>query len=132
MKVLIIGSRIPFPLHDGGAIATFNLLRGLCDIGIETTYISLNTNKHFVDESTLKKEFGFLKSIIPYKIDTSIKARKGLSLAQVINTTSKTIPTKRMMNDMVDMMRTKDIKIMGAILRYATLLVNGFYLCLAY
>ena len=49
MKVLIIGSRIPFPLHDGGAIATFNLLKGLTDIGIETTYISLNTLKHFAD-----------------------------------------------------------------------------------
>ena len=79
MKVLIIGSRIPFPLHDGGAIATFNLLKGLTDIGIETTYISLNTLKHFADQQTIQNEFGFLKSIIPYKIDTKIKPLKALA-----------------------------------------------------
>ena len=79
MKVLIIGSRIPFPLHDGGAIATFNLLKGLTDIGIETTYISLNTLKHFADQQTIQNEFRFLKSIIPYKIDTKIKPLKALA-----------------------------------------------------
>ena len=79
MKVLIIGSRIPFPLHDGGAIATFNLLKGLTDIGIETTYISLNTLKHFADQTTIQNEFGFLKSIIPYKIDTKIRPLKALA-----------------------------------------------------
>lgn len=78
MKVLIIGSRIPFPLHDGGAIATYNLLRGLSELGIETSYISLNTHKHFIDDNTLKKEFSFLKAIIPYKIDTSIQPLKAL------------------------------------------------------
>ncbi len=72
MKVLIIGSRIPFPLHDGGAIATFNMLKGLSHCGIETTFISLNTHKHFVDDSTLKKEFPFLKALIPFKINTGI------------------------------------------------------------
>ena len=79
MKVLIIGSRIPFPLHDGGAIATFNLLKGLTDIGIETTYISLNTLKHFADQQTIQNEFGFLKSIIPYQIDTKIRPLKALT-----------------------------------------------------
>ena len=79
MKVLIIGSRIPFPLHDGGAIATFNLLKGLTDIGIETTYISLNTLKHFADQQTIQNEFGFLESIIPYQIDTKIRPLKALA-----------------------------------------------------
>jgi glycosyltransferase involved in cell wall biosynthesis len=79
VKVLIIGSRIPFPLHDGGAIATFNLLKGLTEIGIETTYISLNTLKHFADQQTIQTEFGFLKSIIPYKIDTKIRPLKALA-----------------------------------------------------
>jgi glycosyltransferase involved in cell wall biosynthesis len=79
VKVLIIGSRIPFPLHDGGAIATFNLLKGLTDIGIETTYISLNTLKHFADQQTIQNEFGFLESIIPYQIDTKIRPLKALA-----------------------------------------------------
>ena len=73
MKVLIIGSRVPYPLHDGGAIATFNLLKGLSEIGIEVDFISLNTSKHFADEATINKQFGFLNSIKVRYIDTSIK-----------------------------------------------------------
>ena len=76
MKVLIIGSRIPWPLNDGGAIATYNLLKGLSELGIEVHYISLNTIKHFVDEATIAKEFSFLKAIKPFTIDTRISPFK--------------------------------------------------------
>lgn len=76
MKVLILGSRIPWPLHDGGAIATYNLLKGLSEIGVEVTYLSLNTKKHFVDENTIQKEFSFLKSIKNCFIDTGISLVK--------------------------------------------------------
>lgn len=78
MKVLIIGSRIPWPLNDGGAIATYNLLKGLSELGIEVHYMSLNTKKHFVDEATIAKEFSFLKAIKPFTIDTSISPIKAL------------------------------------------------------
>lgn len=78
MKVLIIGSRIPWPLNDGGAIATYNLLKGLSELAIEVHYISLNTKKHFVDEATIAKEFSFLKAIKPFTIDTSISPIKAL------------------------------------------------------
>ncbi len=76
MKVLIIGSRIPWPLNDGGAIATYNLLKGLSELGIDVHYISLNTIKHFVDEATIAKEFSFLKAIKPFTIDTRISPFK--------------------------------------------------------
>ena len=78
MKVLIIGSRIPWPLNDGGAIATYNLLKGLSELGIEVHYMPLNTKKHFVDEATIAKEFSFLKAIKPFTIDTSISPIKAL------------------------------------------------------
>jgi hypothetical protein len=78
LKVLIIGSRIPWPLNDGGAIATYNLLKGLSELGIEVHYMSLNTIKHFVDEATIAKEFSFLKAIKPFTIDTSISPIKAL------------------------------------------------------
>ena len=89
MKVLIIGSRIPWPLNDGGAIATYNLLKGLSELGIEIHYMSLNTKKHFVDEATIAKEFSFLKAIKPFKIDTSISPIK--ALLNVIQTSSYNI-----------------------------------------
>jgi glycosyltransferase involved in cell wall biosynthesis len=76
LKVLIIGSRIPWPLHDGGAIATFNLLKGLSDLGVDICYLSLNTNKHFVDDLTLKEKFSFLYKVRTRSINTNISAYK--------------------------------------------------------
>jgi len=78
LKVLIIGSRIPWPLNDGGAIATYNLLTGLSEHGVEVHYMSLNTKKHFVDEATITKEFSFLKAIKPFTIDTKVSPIKAL------------------------------------------------------
>jgi len=78
LKVLIIGSRIPWPLNDGGAIATYNLLTGLSELGVEVHYMSLNTKKHFVDEATITKEFSFLKAIKPFTIDTKVSPIKAL------------------------------------------------------
>ncbi|HEY1048073.1 MAG TPA: glycosyltransferase family 4 protein [Bacteroidia bacterium] len=73
MKVLIISSRVPFPLRDGGAIATFNLVKGLTDIGVEVDFATLNTNKHHVDEQTLKSEFGFIHQLLAFDVVTDVR-----------------------------------------------------------
>lgn len=78
MKVLIIGSRVPFPLRDGGAIATYNLLKGLSDKETTVDFITLNTSKHFVDSDTFEKEFSFLNYCESFFIDTTIKPFKAL------------------------------------------------------
>ncbi|MDP2176403.1 MAG: glycosyltransferase family 4 protein [Bacteroidota bacterium] len=78
MKTLIIGSRIPYPLHDGGAIATYNMLKGLSEAGVEVHYYSINTKKHFVDDATIKKQFAFLRNIKTFYIDTDIKLMPAL------------------------------------------------------
>lgn len=75
MKVLVISSRVPFPLRDGGAIATFNLLKGLSDLGIQVDLATLNTNKHHVDKVTLNKEFGFIHQLLAFDIETDIKPK---------------------------------------------------------
>jgi len=74
MKVLVIGSRIPYPLHDGGAIATYNLLKGLSDQGVDVSFASLNTNKHFASQAAITDNFSFLKSVKTFDIDTDISA----------------------------------------------------------
>lgn len=73
MKVLVIGSRVPYPLRDGGAIATYNLLKGLSEIGISVDFVCLNTKKHHVDISTIDKVFSFLNKVYSFSIDTSVK-----------------------------------------------------------
>jgi len=61
MKILVIGNRFPWPLHDGGALATFQMLKAIAFEGHEVSYFSLNTQKHFVDEKTLHERFSFCK-----------------------------------------------------------------------
>jgi len=78
LKVLIIGSRVPFPLRDGGAIASYNLLKGLSQLDIEIDFITLNTSKHFVDATTFEKEFGFLNYSETFFINTDIRPLKAL------------------------------------------------------
>lgn len=73
MKVLVIGSRVPFPLHDGGAIATFNLLKGLAKNGCNVHFVTLNTVKHFISDEQVKAEMPFLAAYDSFKIDTNIK-----------------------------------------------------------
>ena len=78
MKVLVIGNRVPCPLKDGGAIATYNMLLGLSQLGVEIHFITLNTKKHFVEADTIQKAFSFCKVVKTYEIDTSLSVFKAL------------------------------------------------------
>lgn len=53
MKVLQLCPRIPFPPHDGGAIAIYNITKGLCEVGHTVTVLAMNTPKHFQNEHML-------------------------------------------------------------------------------
>ncbi|MEY3965117.1 MAG: hypothetical protein RL263_286, partial [Bacteroidota bacterium] len=48
MKILVVGNRFPWPLHDGGAIASYRLLRSLSAAGHDVVFFSFNTLKHQV------------------------------------------------------------------------------------
>jgi glycosyltransferase involved in cell wall biosynthesis len=78
LKVLVIGNRVPWPLKDGGAIATYNMLLGLSQLGVEIHFITLNTKKHFVEADTIQKAFSFCKVVKTYEIDTSLSVFKAL------------------------------------------------------
>lgn len=49
MKILQLSPKPPFPLHDGGAIAAWNLTRGLSLNGCSVTVLNMNTDKHFTN-----------------------------------------------------------------------------------
>jgi len=62
MKVLVLGSRIPYPLHDGGAKASYQLLKTLANLGHEITFFSFNTKKTLcIQMKSLKKNLVFVK-----------------------------------------------------------------------
>jgi glycosyltransferase involved in cell wall biosynthesis len=73
MKILLITSRIPFPLRDGGAIATYSHVKGYSEMGHKVTLLSLNTNKHFVDSETIQKELGGYCRVETVDIKTDVK-----------------------------------------------------------
>jgi glycosyltransferase involved in cell wall biosynthesis len=47
VKILVLSNKFPYPLKDGGAIATFNLIKGLIYQGNKLTLLTLNTKKHY-------------------------------------------------------------------------------------
>jgi polysaccharide biosynthesis protein PslH len=47
MNILQITPKLPFPLHDGSAIAAWNLTRGLSANGCKLTILAMNTDKHY-------------------------------------------------------------------------------------
>ena len=77
MKLLVIGNRVPWPLHDGGAIATYGMLRSLAENGAEVHFFTFNTKKHFAENAIIEKYFGFCKVHL-VSLDASIKPLKAL------------------------------------------------------
>jgi glycosyltransferase involved in cell wall biosynthesis len=63
MKILVVGSRIPWPLKDGGAIATYQMLKGLSAQGADIVYFSFNTRKHHVAPAQIAEHFNFCRVI---------------------------------------------------------------------
>ena len=56
MRILVIGSKFPFPLKDGGAIATYTLAKGLSEYDNDIFILSFNTRKHFIETKTIPED----------------------------------------------------------------------------
>ena len=70
MRILVVGNRIPWPLHDGGALATYRFLKGLTTLGHEVTFFTYNTKKHFQSKEEIKESFGFCE-VITNELDST-------------------------------------------------------------
>jgi len=53
LKILILTPRIPYPMRDGGSIAMNQSMEGYLEQGCEVSMLSINTSRHWVEESTL-------------------------------------------------------------------------------
>jgi glycosyltransferase involved in cell wall biosynthesis len=49
MRILQLCNKFPYPPKDGGAIAIYNLIKGLGSMGHDVTVLAMNTRKHFTD-----------------------------------------------------------------------------------
>ena len=77
MKILVVGNRVPWPLHDGGAIATYGMLRSLAENCAEVDFFSFNTKKHFAENAIIEKYFGFCKVHL-VSLDAGVKPLNAL------------------------------------------------------
>ena len=68
LRVLQITNRVPYPLNDGGTIATYNVTYYLNKAGHKVTMASLNTQKHFQNPAALAD----IAEIHACTLDTSI------------------------------------------------------------
>jgi glycosyltransferase involved in cell wall biosynthesis len=56
-KILILTNRVPYPLKDGGNLAMKAMIEGYRRVGWKVYLLAMNTSKHYVEESQVKKLF---------------------------------------------------------------------------
>lgn len=78
MKILFLTNKFPYPARDGGAIATFNLIKGLAEAGHQVTVIAINTSKHYSEVALLPEEVASLANFHAVYTDTRISVLKAL------------------------------------------------------
>ncbi len=77
MHILQVSPRVPFPLHDGGAIGIYNITAGLLAAGHRVTMLAINTPKHHQPADALA-HLGPNFRLVPVDVDTSLKPLKAL------------------------------------------------------
>lgn len=72
MNILIVGNRVPWPVRDGGAMATYQLLKSLNFEGCNVTYFTLNTRKHWVSQKEIQENLSFVHVVaVPHLVKIS-------------------------------------------------------------
>ncbi|KAA9339709.1 glycosyltransferase [Hymenobacter busanensis] len=71
MNILQICPRVPFPPHDGGAIAMYDVAAGLVRAGHRVTVLAANTPKHRQD-ATVLDHLGPNARLVTVDVDTSL------------------------------------------------------------
>ena len=73
MKILLLSNRIPYPPHDGGAIAIYNMIEGLKSTGWDVHLFSLNTRKHFFNPEEVPSQWLTQEKLTTVYADTNVK-----------------------------------------------------------
>jgi glycosyltransferase involved in cell wall biosynthesis len=77
MHILQLCPRVPFPPHDGGAIAMYDVAAGLVRAGHRVTLLAINTPKHRQPADALA-HLGPNLRLVTVEVDTAISAGKAL------------------------------------------------------
>ncbi|MGI4821937.1 MAG: glycosyltransferase family 4 protein [Janthinobacterium lividum] len=77
MHILQFCPRVPYPPHDGGAIAMYETARGLAEAGHRVTILAINTPKHYQPPGVLD-HLGARVRLVTVDVDTRINPLKAL------------------------------------------------------
>jgi glycosyltransferase involved in cell wall biosynthesis len=72
MHILQLCPRVPYPPHDGGAIAMYETARGLAEAGHRVTVLAINTPKHHQPADALA-HLGPQVRLVTVDVDTRIR-----------------------------------------------------------
>lgn len=78
MHVLFLTQKFPYPLKDGGAIATSQIINGISKLARKVFMLSFNTVKHFIEEEQIPKEYIGNYKFKLINIDTTPKKTGGI------------------------------------------------------
>jgi glycosyltransferase involved in cell wall biosynthesis len=78
MHILQVCFRVPYPPHDGGAIAMYETTRGLSEAGHTVTVLAVNTPKHHQPADALA-HLGPNVQLMPVDVDTRLSPLKALN-----------------------------------------------------
>ncbi|MEJ7661315.1 MAG: glycosyltransferase [Hymenobacter sp.] len=77
MHILQVSPRVPYPLHDGGAIGIYNITAGLLRAGHRVTMLAINTPKHHQPADVLA-HLGPNFRLVTVDVDTTARPLKAL------------------------------------------------------
>lgn len=119
MHILVLCSRVPYPLHDGGNLAVSNLMEGLLDAGMSLSMLSMNTSRHQVDLNDLPSLFQRLEAFKTVEVDNRIKPLPALySLLNGSSYNLQRFITASFEQALMDMLQTN---------KYDLILMEGLY-----
>jgi len=76
LKVLLLLNRVPYPLHDGGALAMDAMIQGYHLARQQVYVLAMNTTRHPVPGDTLSKLYRNIAGFYTVEHDNTISGRK--------------------------------------------------------
>lgn len=72
-RILIVTNRVPYPLHDGGALAMDAMIRGYRNAGMQVHVLAMNTVRHFVATEKIRTLYPDIEGFEAVRFDNALR-----------------------------------------------------------
>lgn len=122
MRILQICNKFPYPLKDGGVIATFTMFKGFYLLQHTVTVAAINTSKHFTNILEIPDNIASMADFHAVPFNTSITpwgALYNLLFSSMPYTASRFI-NKKFEKELIDILQTQTFDVIQ---------IEGLYMC---